>query len=284
LAVPQARARYWQLPGSGSAESARELGGVRVPICADRYRAGDLPPAPDLAVVEFEDPYAPLGWINPEGTLDPNARRRHARRADGSVAEGEPEWVAPPRPRVRGIARLKEDPIGRIALRHQVDQAQYLGAREYQRLYDATQVALVRSVDLSKAKVSGGQHFEPLTDARQRASRKLNNADSALMHWHGAEGLLLVRDVLCERRPVEQAGRLRGANNDRETHWFAVLFRKCLSVLAVQFGFASSMRRPWPLMLNGDGEADPALDPGRYADACDLADVSLRRGRGNGVG
>src|SRR5438874_10420721 len=33
-----------------------------------------------------------------------------------------------------------------------------------------------------------------------RASRKLHFADDALMHRYGAEGLTIIRDVLCERR------------------------------------------------------------------------------------
>jgi hypothetical protein len=84
---------------------------------------------------------------------------------------------------------------------------------------------------------------------------------------------------------VEQAGRLRGATNAREISGFAFLFRKCLSVLAVQFGFASSTRRPRVLALNGEGEADPAVDPGRRADARDLLDyATARAGRANGAG
>jgi hypothetical protein len=178
-----------------------------------RYRQADLPPAPDLAIVEFDDPYAPSGWVNPDGTLDPNARRRLARHDDGSIAKGEPEWVAPQRSRVSAVVRLKEDPLGRMRQRHQCDEAQYLGGREYQQLYDATQVALVHSVDLSKTKVSGGKRFEPLNDKRQRASRKLHFADNAVHERYGSEGLTLVRDVLCERRSVEAAGRLRGAGS-----------------------------------------------------------------------
>ena len=245
----------------------------------DRYRASDLPPAPDLAVVEFDDPYAASGWVGPEGTLDPGARRLQARHADGAVAAGEPEWVPPPRPRVRAVARLKEDPLGRMLARHQVDRHQHLAGREYQQLYDATQVGLVRSVDLSKTKVSGGRYSDPLTDARQRSSRKLHGADDALRHRHGVEGLTLVRDVLCERRAVEQAGRLRGASNDWELRWFSILFRKCLSVLAVQFGFASSTARPHRAPLNGAGDADPADDPSRPADGAEIADPRLRSGR-----
>jgi hypothetical protein len=250
----------------------------------DQYRPSDLPPAPDIAVVEFDDPHAASGWIEPDGTLNPEARQQQARRADGSIADGEPEWVAPPRPRVRAVARLKEDPLGRMLARHQVDRHQHLAGREYQQLYDATQVGLVRSVDLSKTKVSGGRYSDPLTDARQRSSRKLHGADDALRHRHGVEGLTLVRDVLCERRAVEQAGRLRGASNDWELRWFSILFRKCLSVLAVQFGFASSTARPHRAPLNGTGDADPADDPARCAAPGDLKNLQLRsaRGRANG--
>src|SRR5262249_26008414 len=109
-----------------------------------RYRPGDLPPAPDLAILEFDDPYAPSGWINPDGTLDPAARLRQARRPDGSVGEGAPEWVAPPRARLSAAVRLKEDPLGRMHARHQLGQAQYLAGRAYQESYDATQLGLVR--------------------------------------------------------------------------------------------------------------------------------------------
>ena len=83
------------------------------------------------------------------------------------------------------------------------------------------------------------------------------------------------------RVPVRSDHRLRGANSERETRWFAVLFRKCLSVLAVQFGFDSSTRRPLPL-LNRDGAADPAADRSWHADAAELVDPGLRRGRANG--
>ena len=221
--------------------------------------------------------------MNSDGTLDPNARLRQARRPDGSIAEGAPEWVAPPRSRVSAVARLKEDPLGRMHARHQLGQAQYLGGREYQQLHDATQVGLVRSVDLAKTKASGGQRFEPLTDKRRNASRKLRFADEAVHERHGTEGLTLIRDVLCERRSVEQAGRLLGASSTRDTRWFGILFRKCLSVLAVEFGFASSSRRPSrPAQINGDGGIPDTADVSMHAGAGELVDARLRCGRPNG--
>jgi hypothetical protein len=249
------------------------------------YRQGDLPPAPDLAVVEFDDPYAPSGWVNPDGTLDPNARLRQARRPDGSIAEGQPEWVAPPRSRVSAVARLKEDPLGRMHARHQLGEAQYLSGREYQLLHDSTQVGLVRSVDLSKTKVSGGRHFDPLTDRRRNASRKLRFADEAIHDRHGTEGLALVRDVLCERRTVEQSARLRGTDSERDSRWFGILLRKCLAVLAVEFGFASSTRRPSrPARLNDDSGIPDTADASMHAGDAELGNVQLRYGRPNGRG
>jgi hypothetical protein len=66
----------------------------------------------------------------------------------------------------------------------------------------------------------------------------------------------------------------------RETLWFGVLFRKCLSVLAMQFGFASSTRRPPRIRLNGDGAPD-LRDPRMHAGAGELSVIwdSVAAGR-----
>jgi hypothetical protein len=143
----------------------------------------------------------------------------------------------------------------------------------------------VRSVDLSKTKVSGMPRFDPVTDERQRAGRKLHHADDAVMHRHGTEGLSLVRDVLCEWRSVELAGRLRGAHTERDARWWGVLFRKCLTVLAWEFGFISALRQP-PRQAapNGGAGIPDTSDPSMHAGAGELGDPGLRRGRPNGGG
>jgi hypothetical protein len=107
-------------------------------------------------------------------------------------------------------------------------------------------------------------------------------ADEAVHDQHGTEGLTLVRDVLCERRSVEQSAKLRGADNEQNRRWLGILLRKCLAVLAVEFGFATSTRRqPRPVLNGGDGIPDPAR-PDMHANAGDLANVQLRSGRPNG--
>jgi hypothetical protein len=60
--------------------------------------------------------------------------------------------------------------------------------------------------------------------------------------------------------------------SDREIWFWSRLFRECLRVLAVTFGFATSTRRP--RALNGHGAQDPTEDPGRHAREGGLADPS----------
>jgi hypothetical protein len=265
LAVPRKRIRgkraraHWQRRG-------RDL--------REHYRAGDSA-GPDLAVVEFDDAF---------GSLEPEAQLRQVVHPDGGVGVGAPEWRVPSKPKIRAVARLKQDPLRRMFHRQQLEQAQFAAGREYQALHIMTRVGSVQTVDWAKTRVQGGR-VDPLPDRRHRASRKLHFADSALMHRHGAEGLTLIKDVLCECRSIDQAGRLRGAKSALEKRWFGTLFRKCLSVLAVQFGFASSTRRlPEVRHLNGDGGIPDTADSSLHADAGDLADAQLRSGRSNGRG
>jgi hypothetical protein len=157
-----------------------------------------------------------------------------------------------------------------------------LGAREYQSIYDATQIGSLGSVDLAKMKVDGGLHPEPLTAARQRAAKRLRSVDGALLHHHGVEGLSLTRAVLSDRQSVEGAARLRGARNDRETRSWCWLFRRCLDVIAKVLGFATTVRPPRHVPLESD---NPSADPARHANASELGDPEMRRGRrANGHG
>jgi hypothetical protein len=108
---------------------------------------------------------------------------------------------------------------------------------------------------------------------------KLRFADEAIHERHGSEGLALVKDVLCERRSLEQSVKLRGADNERDRRWFGILFQKCLRVLAVQFGYATSTRRSRPMHLNGgDGIPDTA-DASMHANSTELTDPRLRSAR-----
>jgi hypothetical protein len=245
------------------------------------YRKGDLP-VEHIAVTTIEDPLAPAAYLDSEGNLSADARLAPAVHHDGTIAEGKPGWTPPRRPTMTVIRALRNDPLGRMFARRQIDQAQYQAARQYQETADRATLGAVRSVDLAKTKVSGGIAPDMLTPSKQHAMARLRRAEQRVTDRYGAEGLGLCRAVLTEGQSVEASARLRGAVSDRDVWFWAKLFRRCLDVLAAAFGFATSTYRP--PRLNGYDGHDPAEDPGRYADAGDLADLRLRRGRANGGG
>jgi hypothetical protein len=246
-----------------------------------RYRQKDLP-AEHIGIVTIEDPFTPAGYLTPEGELSAEARLAPAQHADGSIAEGMPGWAPPRRPTMVVVRALKDDPVGRMHSRRQIDEAQYSAARAYQQAADRSMLGSVKSVDLSRTRVSGIVAADPLPPHRQRAMKALRAAEDALLRRHGFEGLGLCRSVLIDRQSVEQMARLRGAESAREVSFWTGLFRHCLNVLALTFGFANSTRRPYRAKWV-DGK-DPAEDAGRHAIDGELADPTLRRGRTNGRG
>ena len=239
----------------------------------DQYRTGDLPATFDINVLTIENPYA---------EADVGAQLQQAQHHDGTSAEGAPGWEPPRRPLITVIRNFRDDPIGRMHSRHQIDELQYKAARAYQQTADQSTLGTVRSVDLSRTRVSGGLPPDPLPDSRRRAMERLRAVEERVARRYGTEGLGLTRAVLCDRQSIERTARLRGAESAREVWFWARLFRWCLDVLAAAFGFASSTRRP--PRPNGHAELDPAEDPGRAAREDELTDSRLRSGRANGRG
>lgn len=211
------------------------------------YAKGQLPLHAKYAAVEIEDPYAEAAYVAADGTADQSARLDQFQHRNGSMAEGAPGWTPPPRPTITVIRSLKDDPLGRMHSRRQIDQAEFLAGRAYQECYAAAQLTHHGSVsDLTNAGVSGGGNgCDPLTEARERALRRLRILDLALGRQHGSEGVALVRDVLGEGYSIEAAARRRASMSERTTRSWGWLFRMCLSLIAFKLGYASTaqMRR-----------------------------------------
>src|SRR3972149_5789289 len=79
---------------------------------------------------------------------------------------------------------LRDDPIGAMHARNQVDQAQYAAARHWQRGYEAVEISGARAIDTTREAVDGGIMREPFTEGMRRAASDLARAGRAL----GKEG------------------------------------------------------------------------------------------------
>jgi len=195
-----------------------------------QYREADLPATAHLAVTTIEDAYAPAGRVDKAGILHVEADLEPVRRRDGTLSEGRPAWRPPERPKSTVIVNLREDPIGRMHARRQVDEAQYSAARAYQRLYDCATIGNLSPADPSRIRVDGGKAPDPISAARMAAATRLRGVEGTLKDWHGHAGLSLTRCVLTGGKSVDKAARDFGASSERDVRWWGQLLRRCLDV------------------------------------------------------
>ena len=130
---------------------------------------------------------------------------------------------------------LRDDPIGAMHARNQVDQAQYAAARHWQRCYEAVEISGAQAIDTTKEAVDGGRMAEPLSDHYSRAWDDLRKADKEL----GPDLCAIVRDVLGANMILLHVA----AKRDLTTEWQILSigrkFRRGLDILAVVFGYTS---------------------------------------------
>lgn len=125
---------------------------------------------------------------------------------------------------------IRDDPLGRLHARGQVDEAQYQAGRRWQALYEAVEIGGARGIDPTREAVDGGRGAaDGLTDARRKAAKDLARGDKEL----GVEGAQLVRMVLGERKFCRDVAAIWGAANDRSVDYVTRRLRSCLSTLAV---------------------------------------------------
>ena len=66
---------------------------------------------------------------------------------------------------------MRDDALGRMYARRQIDKPQYLAGRAYQETADRATLGSVKSIDLAKTRVSGGAVPETLTEASKERWR-----------------------------------------------------------------------------------------------------------------
>jgi hypothetical protein len=165
-------------------------------------KARDLPLNAEVAAVEIDDPLA----------LEPGEK-------------------------IVALRSIRNDPLGRLQSRRQIDEAQYRGGRAFQDDWEKAERG-PRAVDPTREYVDGGQAREPITERQRRAVLRLNRMEREL----GADGIVLVHEVLVLGLTMEQVGLRRGLRGQRWKDYFARRFQECLDRLAQTYGFASHIQ------------------------------------------
>ena len=145
---------------------------------------------------------------------------------------GHPEEIA----LVEVRMALRDDPLGRLYTRRQIGHAQFLAGRVWQAAYEASSIGHMGSVDPSNEPVDGSPRTRGPNIDRVRLAR------CNLIRWDhvlGVDGAGIVRDVLAERRSIEQAAARRGACVRSALDYYGRRFRECLLALARDMGYVT---------------------------------------------
>ncbi|WGR93143.1 hypothetical protein MTX26_25095 [Bradyrhizobium sp. ISRA443] len=174
------------------------------PASGHDRRSQDLPYNADVATVEVDDPFA--------------------------LQHGE---------KIVALRSIRNDPLGRLHAHRQIDDSQYRGGRAFQGDWEKAERG-PRAVDTTREYVDGGQRREPITEGQRQAVLRLQRAE----HELGADGSMLVHEVLILGMTMEQVGQRRGLRTQRWQDYFARRLKECLDRLALIYGFATSHRGP----------------------------------------
>jgi hypothetical protein len=157
------------------------------------------------------------------------------RNAEVATVEIDNPLGLEPGEKIVALRSIRNDPLARLHSHHQIDEAQYRGGRAFQDDWEKAERG-PRAVDPTREYVDGGQAREPITERQRRAVLRLNRVEREL----GADGIVLVHEVLVQGLTMEQVGQKRGLRGQRWKDYFAKRFQECLDRLALIYGFATA--------------------------------------------
>jgi hypothetical protein len=161
------------------------------------------------------------------------------RNAEVAIVEIDNPLGLEPGEKIVAIRSIRNDPLARLHSHRQIDEAQYRGGRAFQDDWEKAERG-PRAVDPTREYVDGGQAREPITERQRRAVLRLNRIE----HELGADGVVLVHEVLVLGLSMEQVGQRRGLRGQRWMDYFSKRFRECLDRLAQIYGFATGAPIP----------------------------------------
>lgn len=138
------------------------------------------------------------------------------------------------------IVNLRDDPIGQMAKRHQVDELHLDAARKWQALHDTAQIGGARGIDPTNMKVDGGRFSEPVSDMQRVCIQRLCQIDIYL----GEVGAMLVRRVLGERMTIAKVAAIMGDTSALGIKRLGWRFREVLDTLKAKMGVVAEGRAP----------------------------------------
>lgn len=131
------------------------------------------------------------------------------------------------------LRNLRDDPLGRLHDRHQIDEAQYMAGREFQADWERAEKG-PQAIDPSKEAVDGGGMPDPIDEGQTKALVRING----VLRQLGADGSAIVHDVLVHALTMERIAERRGLAGKSWVEYFGKRFRECLDSMAIYYGLA----------------------------------------------
>jgi len=131
------------------------------------------------------------------------------------------------------LRNLRDDPLGRLHDRHQIDEAQYMAGREFQADWERAEKG-PQAIDPSKEAVDGGTMPDPIDEGQTKALVRING----VLRQLGADGSAIVHDVLVHGLTMEKIANKRELGGKTWVEYFGKRFRECLDSMAVYYGLA----------------------------------------------
>jgi hypothetical protein len=131
----------------------------------------------------------------------------------------------------------RNDPLGALHARKQIDEAQYHAGRAFQLDFETAERG-PRAIDPSKEAVDGGRMPEPITEAMRKAVARLNRVHGIL----GQSGASIAHDVLIGRMSLDRVAAKREMKTEAERKYLGRRLREGLDDMALVYGFAGKGR------------------------------------------
>lgn len=178
---------------------------------AQRVREGNRPQIDDLADV------GTIAVVDPDEAIEV----MNGKRAPDKL-----------RKRVK-LTSLRDDPVGRMHARDQINDEQIEAARRYQAWLHQAEIGGAKGIDPSRMRVDGGGCVADVnTDTRMHAAKALARVDAQL----GYMGRDMVRRVLGEGMEVRKVAAIYGNDRPAECERLGWFFRKCLDQMVSATG------------------------------------------------